>query len=51
MSASLLSPPRRNPDPFPQSPPEEGLAVRGVIFGLLLVLPFWVVLVFLAVTL
>ncbi|MGB7980689.1 MAG: hypothetical protein WCF36_07835 [Candidatus Nanopelagicales bacterium] len=51
MSAPLLSPPRENSNPFAHVPPGEGLAVRGLLFGLLLVLPFWVLLGFLAVTL
>ena len=51
MSAPVLSPPRGNTGPYPQAPPEEGLALRGIIFGLLLVLPFWLLLGFLAFSL
>lgn len=52
MSASVLSSESRgNEELFSQAPSKEGMAVRGIIFGLLLVLPFWLVLGILAVTL
>ncbi len=44
MSAPVFSPPPRALDSRGFPMPPEGQAVRGIIFGLLLVMPFWAVL-------
>ncbi len=44
ISAPVFTPPRRALDSRGFPAPREGLAVRGILFGLLLVMPFWLVL-------